>query len=434
MGNIKNFDKIVLSILICLIFISYLTGFIVTENSAGGAIFDVEFVKRNILAFKNNTFLEAIKLTATQDREIYMSTRSPGFYVFNKYLNPFVSNLLFFQGYITVFSLLIPVLLFLNLKIKFKDTNIYFLILISSLILLSPYLRTSAFWGLEENFGIVMVGFSALFLQLYNDHRFKKYSIVFLICLALFSSLCVYSDQKLIIIPFLSLIFVLIAEKKNYEKILLISLYVIFSIPFIYLIKLWGNIAPTGDAVIRQIDVLSINLNYHHIGFSISIIAFYLFPFFFLLEDKKENLRNFFKNKTNYLLIIIFIFYLAYFLSYYNLENMYYLGGGVFQKLVGILFSSLLLQKIALSFIFIFSWILILIFTQRNFLNFLVLTILPLLSIYISPAIFQEYFDPLIFFLILVYLKKEFSFSAGRCIFLFSYFTLFLLSAIFYYS
>jgi hypothetical protein len=113
---------------------------------------------------------------------------------------------------------------------------------------------------------------------------------------------------------------------------------------------------------------------------------------------------------------------------------MYYLGGGVFQKLVGILFSSLLLQKIALSFIFIFSWILILIFTQRNFLNFLVLTILPLLSIYISPAIFQEYFDPLIFFLILVYLKKEFSFSAGRCIFLFSYFTLFLLSAIFYYS
>jgi len=74
MGNIKNFDKIVLSILICLIFISYLTGFIVTENSAGGAIFDVEFVKRNILAFKNNTFLEAIKLTATQDREIYMST------------------------------------------------------------------------------------------------------------------------------------------------------------------------------------------------------------------------------------------------------------------------------------------------------------------------------------------------------------------------
>ena len=62
-SNIKNFDKIVLSILICLIFISYLTGFIVTENSAGGAIFDVEFVKRNILAFKNNTFLEAIKFS-----------------------------------------------------------------------------------------------------------------------------------------------------------------------------------------------------------------------------------------------------------------------------------------------------------------------------------------------------------------------------------
>ena len=125
MQNIKNGEKIILIFFIFLIFVSYVVGFIFSENSAGGAIVDFENVKRNILAFKNNSFFDAIKLTATNDSQVYQSTRTPGFYVFNKYLNPFTDNIRLFQGYITIFSLLVPLLLFLSLKIKFKGVNTY---------------------------------------------------------------------------------------------------------------------------------------------------------------------------------------------------------------------------------------------------------------------------------------------------------------------
>tara|TARA_B100000795_G_scaffold172323_1_gene129963 strand:+ start:327 stop:1631 length:1305 start_codon:yes stop_codon:yes gene_type:complete len=434
MSDIKIHEKIFLSIFIFFIFISYIVGFMFSENSAGGAIVDFEFVKRNILAFKNNNFFDAIRLTGGNDQTVFQSTRAPGFYVFNKYLNPFTTNTRFFQGYITIFSLLAPVLLFLSLKIKFGKANIYFLIFISSLILLSPYFRSSAFWGIEENFGIVMVGFTTLFYQLYEKSESKKYELIYLIFLGLFSSLCVYSDQKLIIIPFLSLIAVMFLKKGIYNKLFLVFLYIIFSIPFIYLIKLWGNIAPSGDSLRRNIDILSLNLNYHFIGYSISIVAFYLFPFFFILKDSNKKLLNFLKYKENYLFIFFFIIYLIYFLFYYSLDNFYYIGGGVFQKITKLLFDSLFVQKILLSLIFLFSWILILIFVEKKFFNFLILTILPFLSVFISPALFQEYFDPLIYFLILIYLKKEFYFNLKGCSFIFSYFTLFLFTAIIYYK
>ncbi len=434
MQNIAIHEKIILVIITSLIFLSYVVGFTFSENSAGGAIVDFEHTKRNILAFKNNSFLDAINLTTTKNTEIYQSTRTPGFYVFNKYLNPFTNNVRLHQAFITVLSLLIPILFFLNLKIKFKNTNLYFLIFTSSVILLSPYLRSSAFWGIEENFGIVMVGFSALFYQLYKESNSKNYEIIYLILLALFSSLCVYSDQKLVIIPFISLLLVKTLNKSIYDKLFLILLYIIFSIPFIYLIKLWGNITPTGDGTRRGIDVLSLNLNYHYIGYGTSIVGFYLFPFFFLLNDKKNILLNLFKNKVNYLLIIFFIFYLIYYLFFYDIGSFFREGGGVFQKF-SILFSkSFLVQKIILSLIFLSSWILILIFSNKSLMNFLILAILPLLSIFISPALFQEYFDPLIYFLILIYLKKEFFFNLPRCFFVFSYFSLFLFIGIIYYN
>ena len=203
------------------------------------------------------------------------------------------------------------------------------------------------------------------------------------------------------------------------------------------MIKLWGNIAPSGDANVRNIDVLSFNLNYHHIGFSISIVGFYLFPFIFFLKNIKKDLFNILANKEIYLSIILLAVFLIYFLFYYDLENFFgmgRMGGGVFLKFTTILIESIILQKIILSLIFLFSWILILIFSERNFLDFTILTLFPFLTIFISPALFQEYFDPLIYFLFLVYIKKIFIFNLRGCIFLFSYFSTFLTIALIYYK
>lgn len=429
---LKKNEKIISLILIFTILFSYFLGFYFQENSAGGAIVDFVNTKRNLITFKSHSFIESIKLTASTNEEIFKSTRTPGFYIFNKYFNPFSLEVENHKSFWTVMTLLIPLLFFFNLKIKHPSENRLILTIISSLILLSPYLRSSAFWGNEENFGILMVAFSALFFQLYlkNNEKFKKNC--YLILLTIFSSLCVYADQKLIIIPIISFIYIIFSKQNKLDKFLLVVLYLIFSIPFIYLIKLWGNIVPTGDGIQRKIGS---QLSLHHFLFSISIIAFYLFPCLVLINNKKELLFNIFRNKINLSLTIIFFFILIYFIFFFDLENMYRQGGGVFHKLSKEVTDNIYYQKFILSVFFIVSWILLLIFSNKNFFNFILLLFFPIFSLIISPALFQEYFDPLIYFMIFIFLDKKFEFSLKRVLFIFFYLELFLfISLKHYYS
>ena len=109
------------------------------------------------------------------------------------------------------------------------------------------------------------------------------------------------------------------------------------------------------------------------------------------------------------------------------------MGGGVFDKASDFLFQSVTLQKIFLAIVFIFSWFIILLFRENNRFNLLILIFFPFFSLLISPALFQEYFDPLIFFLILVYLKNQYIFNIKTIIFVFLYFLTFLFLGIIFY-
>lgn len=426
-------EKKIYIFLIFIIFVSYFIGFYFQENSAGGAIVDFENTKRNLLTFKNNSFFDAIKATTSKDPEIFRSTRAPGFYVFNKYLNPFVLDFRLHQLFISFISLFIVFFLFLNLKIKFNKENNYVLLFLSSIVLLSPYLRSSAYWGNEENLGILIASISSLFFQLYFKELSRTKELYNLILMALFSSLVVYCDQKLIIVPLFFLISILFSKKNIKDKIFLIILYLIFSIPFLFLIKLWGGIVPTADGLNRKINFNIYSLNYHYFLFSISIISFYLFPFSFFLNERKKNILRLIKLKENYFISAIFLIALTYFLFFFNFENFYYLGGGVFHQISKILFDNIILKKIFLSLVFIFSWILFLLFKNNSMINFLILIFFPVFSLIISPALFQEYFDPIFFIIILLYLNNKFIFNLKSNLFIFSYFTFFLFIGIIYY-
>jgi hypothetical protein len=103
------------------ILISYVIGFLIQEDSAGGAALDFVNTKRNLFTFDNNNFINAIKSTASLDPQIFQSTRTPGFYIFNKYLNPFTYDQRLHQLFTTIVSLLISLFLFFSLKLKFKE-------------------------------------------------------------------------------------------------------------------------------------------------------------------------------------------------------------------------------------------------------------------------------------------------------------------------
>ena len=433
MSQLSYREKLIYIAIFVLITVSYAIGFTVQENSAGGALVDFENTKRNLFTFDNNNFLNAIKSTASLDPQVFQSTRAPGFYIFNKYLNPFTHDPRLHQLFHTILSLLIPVFLFLSLKIKFKEVNIYHLVFFSIIIILSPYFRSTAFWGNEENFGILVVAISSYFYLKYFERNPIFNEWIYLFALGIFSSLTVYCDQKLIIIPFFTYLSILFSDKSNKNKLFITFLYIVTAIPFIFLIKLWGNIVPTGDASRRVIKFSLNNLNLHYFLYSLSIIAFYLFPFFFLLKNKSKKIFLIFKIKENFYLSLVFFIFLFYFILFYDLKNFFYLGGGIFDKVSELIFQNLFLQKIFLSIVFIFSWIIVLIFKENNRLNFLILIFFPIFSLLISPALFQEYFDPLIFFIILIYLKNQYLFDIKISFFIFLYFLFFLFSVIIFY-
>ena len=418
--------------LIILSISSYFVGFIYGENSAGAGTFNGDFVFlwRNLQTFVNNDLSVAIGFTTNLDAENFQSSRTPLVYIFHKLFNPFTENKVSFLRSVFTFSLLAPVLFYLCLKQKFRETENLILILITSTIFLSPYFRTSAFWGLEENFGIVFLLLSFFLLNkfLSNDNKIINYYLLFLTTFS--SSLCLYFDQKLAIIPLICFFQIYFSNKTFKLKILSILFYFIFSLPYMYLITIWGNIIPAADAKFRGIGD---QLYFSHLGFSSTIIAFYLLPIIFY---KKENffsfLKEFFKSKKNYFLISIFFVYFLYLIFFYEYENEIELGKGFIHKISILLFDQIFFQKMFIYISFFISWLIILIYLENNLKNYLIIFYFFIISIVIYP-IFQEYFDPLIILMAFTFFNTKLILNYKNSTLLFIYLTIFLISSNYYY-
>ena len=179
--NNKNFFKILSIFLILFSIIFFFYGFLVGENSAGAGGFSGDFgnVWITLQTFLNNDILTSIKIsgdivTPGQDR-LYISSRTPLIYIFNKVLNPFIETKINYIRSVFVFSLLAPILFYYSLKIKFPKVSSLALLLLASTILLSPYFRTSSYWGLEENYGIVFIFISYILLEKFLIEKKKKF-------------------------------------------------------------------------------------------------------------------------------------------------------------------------------------------------------------------------------------------------------------------
>jgi len=430
--RIINYYKYFSFFLIILSISSFFIGFIYGENSAGAGTFDGDFeiLWKNLQTFIKHDLNVAISFTSNLDAENYQSSRTPLLYIFHKLFNPFTENKISFIRSVFAFSLLAPILFYLCLKQKFKETENLILILISCIIFLSPYFRTSAFWGLEENFGIIFLLLSFFFLSkfLSNDNKLINYYLLFLT--TFLSSLCLYFDQKLAIIPLICFLQIYFSNKSLKLKVFSILFYFIFSLPYIYLITIWGNIIPTLDSVSRGTGD---RLYYSNLGYASTIIAFYLLPIIFY---KKENffslLKKFFKSKKNYYLISIFFIYLLYLLFFYDYESEVKLGKGFIHKTAILFFDQIFLQKIFIYISFFISWLIILIYLENNLKNYLIIFYFFLLSIIVWP-IFQEYFDPLIILMVFTFFNSKLYLNYKSSILLFIYLSVFLISSNIYY-
>ena len=383
MTNNKNFI-LGLSIIITSYFIFFL-GFIFDENSSGGGRIDFEHTLSTI-----NVFKEGI-LNALSDTR-YESSRPPLFAILN-ILNPFnysdnslrISNL--------VFNSLIPIFFYILIK-KQNNFNKYVALTVTSLVLLSPYFRTTSYWVLEEN-----LPFLFFFITLIILPR-KKVSYKNIILVAFFSSLSVYSDQKFIFLSLFTYLYFL-RFKNNFKDFIYISLvYFLTAIPYFYLVYLWNGITPP-QASFR------FNLVLENISYIASIINFYFIPLFlFLLLDNQ--LTSVIKNikKKDFLVLILIVILNIILLP--NFSSLW--GNGVISKvsyyLINIIdVNTYVVQIFYLIYNCFFNFFIYLILSKsiKNFFSFLIIFVQ---SSYIQ-VVHQEYIDPLFYLLIFTYFEYD---------------------------
>jgi hypothetical protein len=417
----KNYFIYIKYFVVFLFFISYLFGFFLRENIAGGAEQDfLSFTWPVILALKENFYYTIINYAS------YGEGSPPMFHIINVYLNPFSNNQLYFQASITLISILNILFFSQIIEMKYKLKKIDTL-LFSSIFFILPFFRSSAFWGLTENFGWLFLILSIKYLIIYEDKNINKnYFNILLICL--FSSLALYTRPYLVFFP----IFIILRSfffKDFYLLKLSSFIYFILSIPGLILLYLWSEMP--------KVEIGHVNLlaNYHNPKFIFknlvifsSIFFFYLIPFVlskFLLKPKIS--------KKNYIIFFIFLisFLILNFLSYFDYLKIIELGGGAVLKISKLIFGNIFffIALSALGGTFILSF---LSFSKNNFILFFCLLI------FCFPKyIFQEYFEPLVLILLfsLIDLTKEYkkTFNKNTTHIVFIFFYIFYFFGSFYY-
>jgi len=430
----KNITYFILSLII----FSFFQGFYYDENSAGAGGYngDITWILNNIEIFKNNKLQDAIL------NDDLFGNRTPLIYIINKILNPFFYEYEKYRITVFLFSLTGPIVIYLCLKNRYPKTNNELIILLSSIILLSPYYRTSGYWALNENYGLVTSLISLLFLNLYLENiKIIKKRNIFLFFTIFFSSLSVYFDLKLIIIAIICFFYLMNSKIEIKLKSYTFLTYLILGLPYLFLILEWNGIVPprTQAANINTATNLSRlgDLHVYHLGYVSTIIGFYLFPFLFLKEKNFfQIIYDFFRTKWSLLILIIPILYVLYiYLSIefksYTVDD-YWIGLGVVNKTANILFDDIYKKEIFTYFIFFLSWIVICLYVD-NLIDFLILSFFFIISLFLWPLM-QEYFDPIIIILCLMIFKTKMKLNYYNIYFLFFYFAVFLTIANIYYS
>ena len=421
--------RILSLILIFISFSSLFLGFYLDENSAGAGSYnvDIQTIWNNLQLFLTNDLISSI------NHPDYFDSRTPVAYVFHEVFNPFVDNITSYRRSVFIISLTLPVLFYFCLKQKFINNDNILLLLISSTVCLSPYFRTSSYWGLEENFGLIflLLTFMSLSKFLKNEKQDGSKIHLLLFATTFFSSCCLYFDQKLIIIPAICFIKIVKSNKLLKLKLFSIFYYFLLSLPYLYLIILWGGLIPTVSIESRK---LGSEIFLDHIGFTSTMIAFYLLPLLlFRNESAKDLIKNFFLNRRNYFLLSLFIIYLFYMIAFYDLNEQLTPGKGFVNKISLMFFNENLLKSIFIYVSFFISWIIILVYIENKLIDVMTIVYLFILSIFLWP-IHQEYFDPLILLMAFTFFNSKMVLDYKNSAILFVYLFILLISSNIYYT
>ena len=383
--------EILVKVFSLLIITSFFLGFIIKEDSSGGGQNDYAAIINNFKLFQENDFLKI-------DWTKYMSSSLPIYYIISKNIIPSNYSFLFYSGYFSFFISISTILITYKcmcIKNKIKSFN-WEVLLIAVIPMLSPFFRTSAFWSLEENIGFFFFSLTILFYL--KSREIKKYEYLAI----LFSCLAFYARQNYAFLPiiifFLYFSVINFFQKKNIKYIIL---FILFLLPSLYFFYKWNGLAPHGPDTLKNVRIV---FQRENILIILTNFFLYLFPFCIFLKYKniiKVLVRS--KIEIFIFFLIILYFFIFIFFNHISKDSSYFkiqLGGGIIYKFIFIknyLITNFNIQKTFYILIALFGLILVIFFSKNN-INFLIFSLISIIIFSNVSIIFQEYFDPLIYF------------------------------------
>jgi hypothetical protein len=387
-------NQILVKVASLFIITSYFLGFIIKEDSSGGGQVDYAAVINNFKLFQESDLLKI-------DWSKYKSSAIPIYYIISKYIIPtnysFLFNLGYFSFLISISAILITYKC-LCVKNKIQSFN-WEVLLIAAIPMLSPFFRTSAFWSLEENIGYFFFALTILFYLKSRDEKKYEYLAI------LFSCLSFYTRQNYAFLPIIIFFsYFNIKDIFNKQNIINSFLFTLILFPSLYFFYKWGGLMSSSEGVNSRIgfsreNILIILTNYF----------LYLFPFCIFL-NYKNTIKIFDKKKIKIFIIffIILFFFILIFFNHISKDSQYFkiqLGGGIIYKFIFFYndwIASFDIQKIFYILIALLGLILIIFFSKDN-INFFIFSFFSIIIFSNVKIIFQEYFDPLIYFSIIFF-------------------------------
>ena len=396
--------------LIFLLYLIFLSAFMLNEDSLGGAKKDFGYLFGHTLEFKEDFFYTFFNYDKTNARH------SPVFLIINSFLLKIIKyeynlRFLFFHlNAITIYYF------YRNLRIRFKETDKKLLILLSGLLILSPTFRSSSVWPDSYNAGLLF-----LIISFYNYEKYKSNfkTEYFFYCIIFYSISSYFSPNFSVFSLFFFLNFCFLNKKKR-EIILFFILNCLLAFPAIYyLFILKINFFHLGEQIYGYNEnFISLRNLSNKIILIPPIIAFHLLPIIFF---KKKN--NNFKFANLLYLPLYYILIKIFLVENFNYMDVHKLIGGG-----GILYNLYNYNIINLNFVIIISSISILLIHKviEHKINYLIILLIVLSTPQLS--IYHQYFEPLIYLLIFLEFIKvnEIKIDYKRISILFVYLFLFL--------
>ena len=377
-------------LLIVLILLSYFVGFYVREISNGAGHLDLEHHIWLVISDLRQDYFETIR---NYQKAGYGEATFPFFHSFQSFFNPATKNILYCLNN-TFFNLLIIFIFYQFLKLKkIKFENNFFVILIPFIVLLSPWFRSSSYWGMTENFSFLFLIPSLYFLDLLIK---KKISFNNNILLTVLISLTLYARQQFIFLAVFHILLLILSRNKR-DLVFTLIFYSFLSIPGFYVLFIWGVFNDISQATTQSsnLDIKNIFLSIPKIS---SLFFFYSIPL--ILINLSKFLKIFLSKKNLLFFVIIFI---TKFFLYHDIEYSIK-GGGFIVK-----FSQFFLHNDPFLLILISSAFFSFIISIINSSNYKYFLILPL--IYLNYGfvwfIYQEWFDPLYLFIYYIFFSRD---------------------------